>query len=136
MGVGKEGDCPLSLFLPLHHPPSAVSPCIVQAVCLEKLLSTTHAPWGLSGPGFPMAWSCFSLGHYCWLPSALATSRLAWCPARSLRGGLTQQETFPKQDCVESLTACGLGFISLVGAPLAPFLFLRQERLCAHRHGS
>lgn len=53
--------------------------------------------------------------------------RLAWCPGHSLHGGMTQQETFAKQGCVESLTACGLGHISLVGAPLALFL-LKQER--------
>ena len=42
---------------------------------------------------------------------------------------MTQQETFPKQGCVESLTACGLGRISLAGAPLAPSLLLGRERL-------
>lgn len=36
---------------------------------------------------------------------------------------------FPKQGCVESLTACGFGLISLVGAPLSSFLLIKQERL-------
>lgn len=43
MGVGEEGGPPVCLsscpFTP-PTPPSTISPCIVQAVCLEKLLST------------------------------------------------------------------------------------------------
>lgn len=118
--MGKERGCPVWVSsCPFTHPTSAVSPCIVQAVCLEKLLRTTCC-MGLPGLAFPVAWSCL-------LSSVLAMSRLAWCPGHSLYGGMTQQETFPKQACVESLTACGLGHISLVGAPLALFL-LKQER--------
>lgn len=41
--------------------------------------------------------------------------------------GHTVLRSFSKQGCVESLTACGLGHISLVGALLTPFL-LKQER--------
>lgn len=85
--------------------------------------------WGLPGLDFPTAWRCFSPGHHCLLPSVLAMSRLAWCPGHSLRGGMTQQETFPKQGCVESLTACGLGHISRLGAPLALFLFKQERQL-------
>lgn len=41
MGVGEEGACPICLSsCPFTHPPSAVSPCVVEAICLEKLLST------------------------------------------------------------------------------------------------
>lgn len=108
--------------------PTPVSPCIVQDVCLEKLLRTT-CPMGSVWACLPLAWSCFSAGHHCLLSSVLAMSRLAWCPGHSLHGGMTQQEMFPKQGCVESLTACGLGHISLVGAPLALFLLKRERQL-------
>lgn len=112
MGVGEEGGSlltPQALFLPVLFGLFREDP-------------QHQAPRGLSRPGLPMAWSCFSPGHHCWLPSALATSHVAWCPGRSLCGGITQQEMFPKQGCVESLTACGLALVSLVGALLAPFL--------------
>lgn len=118
----------LSGSLPAPSPtPQALFPPVLFRMFVWRRSSGLWAPWGLPRPAFPAAWSCFSAGHHCLLPSVLAMSRLAWCPGHSLHGGMTQQEMFPKQGCVESLTACGLGHISLVGALLALFL-LKQER--------
>lgn len=99
-GQGK-GLCCLGLFLPPHPPPKCCFPLYCSG-CLFR-----EAPQAcLPGPAFPTAWSCFSPGHQFLLPLVLAMSRLAWCPGHSLRGGMTQQDMFPKQGYVESLTAC------------------------------
>lgn len=51
----------LSLFLPLHPPPK----CRFPLYCSGSLFRGApqhHVLWGLSRPGFPAAWSCFSPG--------------------------------------------------------------------------
>lgn len=101
---GRGGGLPcLRLFLPLHPPPKRRFPCIVRAVCLEKLLTAARSagsvrPWLRWAPLQPRATSPRPPPL-----AALATSCLV------CGGGMTQQETFPKQRRVESLTACGFG---------------------------
>lgn len=79
----------LSLPAPSPTPQVPFSPYC--SGCLSREAPQHHVLWGLSRPGFPTAWSCFSPGHHCLLPLALAMSLIAWCPGRSLCGEMTQE---------------------------------------------
>lgn len=121
----RKGLSCLGLFLPLHPPPKRCFPLYCSG-CLFREAPQDHMLHGVC-LGLPSPQPGAASPHHCLLPLVLAMSRLAWCPGHSLHGGMTQQEKFPKQGCVESLTACGLGHISLLGALLVLFL-LKQER--------
>ena len=77
MAVGEQGGCRLCLclFLPLHPPPKCRFPLHCSG-CLFREAPRHRTPWGLSGAGFPTAWSCFSLATTAgcprpWPPAAL-----------------------------------------------------------------
>lgn len=138
MAVSEEGVC-LCLFLPLCPPPKCCFPFIVQAVCLEKLLTAA------CNSGSVQPWLCWAaLLHRAASPLAMAAGFLAfqgcldWCPDHSPSGAMTQQETFPKQHWMESLTV--VWFVPHFPGWGPALCSARKTSCCsrwfAHRHNS
>lgn len=83
MAVSEEGVC-LCLFLPLCPPPKCCFPFIVQAVCLEKLLTAA------CNSGSVQPWLCWAaLLHRAASPLAMA----AGFPQPWLQAALTGVQT-------------------------------------------